>query len=105
MSYSRWVLVYAGDMRPEGSAAELEQRRLRAIQLLEAAQKPAAVAQQLGTTLRSVLRWKGQYERRGKDGLACKSPPGPPPKLPWYKERQMRGMLKGGALRRGSPHF
>lgn len=90
--------MYAGYMRPGGSATQLEQRRLRAVQLLEAGQKPAAVAQQLGTTLRSVLRWKG----RGKDDLARKPPPGPPSKLTESQERLVRGMLRGGEFRSGN---
>jgi len=104
MSHLGRVLVYPRDMRPEGSATELEQRRRRAIKLLEDGQKPAAVAQQLGVTLRSVLRWKAQYERDGKEGLVRKSPPGHP-KLATRQEQQIGEMLRSGDLQQGSQHF
>ena len=45
-------------MRPQGSPAELERRRLRAITLLEQGLRPVIVAQMVGVDRRSVRRWK-----------------------------------------------
>jgi len=60
-------------MRPQGSPAELERRRLRAIELLHRDVAVHVVADRVGVDRRSVRRWKRAYRRHGRDGL-----PAPP---------------------------
>src|SRR2546428_7018858 len=68
-------------MRPQGSPAELERRRVRAIELLQRDVPVHAVAERLGVDRRSVRRWKRAYRRGGRAGLEARPAPGPPPKL------------------------
>ena len=68
-------------MRPQGSPAELERRRLRAITLLDQGLLPHEVAERLGVDRRSVRRWKRAYRRRGRAGVTARPIPGRPPKL------------------------
>jgi transposase-like protein len=44
-------------MRPEGSAAELERRRVRAVELVEQGESPSVVARILGADRSSLYRW------------------------------------------------
>ena len=60
-------------MRPAGSPAELERRRLRAMELLEHGIPVHAVADRMGVDRRSVRRWKRAYRRRGRAAIACPS--------------------------------
>lgn len=55
--------------RPRGTPAELEQRRLRAIELLLQGLEPHTVAERLGVARQSVRRWKQEYRRKGFIGL------------------------------------
>lgn len=78
-------------MRPQGSPAELERRRLRAIALLERGLLPHEVAERLGVDRRSVRRWKRAYRRRGHAGLQARPAPGRPAKL---NARQRRTLVQ-----------
>ncbi len=83
-------------MRPPGSPAELERRRLRAIALLEQGLSPHEVAERLGVDRRSVRRWKQAYRRRGVAGLRARPTPGRPPKLTARQRRTLvRWILRG----------
>lgn len=70
-------------MRPEGTPLELQRRRHLAVQGIAEGYSPAAVADFLGVTPRSVWRWLAAFRRQGDDGLDCPTGPGPgrPPKL------------------------
>src|SRR2546427_12442998 len=68
-------------MRPQGSPAELERRRVRAIELLQRDVPVHAVAERLGVDRRSVRRWKPAYRRGGRAGLEARPAAGRPPKL------------------------
>lgn len=83
-------------MRPAGSPAELERRRLRAMELLERGIPVHAVADRMGVDRRSVRRWKRAYRRRGRAAIAARPAPGRPPKLT-VRQRQtlVRLVLKG----------
>ena len=83
-------------MRPPGSPSQLERRRRRAIQLRKRGLTTLAVAEQLGCSHSSVVRWGQAYERAGPKGLAPKPTPGRPPKLvPRQKQRLVRLLLQG----------
>lgn len=68
-------------MRPEGSPAELERRRLRAMALLEEGFQPVEVARRLGVDRRSVRRWRAAHDAEGQEGVAARPASGRPPKL------------------------
>ena len=74
-------------MRPTGTAAELEKRRLLAVQRLSEGYTAPHVADFLGVQLRTVRRWKAVFKKRGVKGLRAKPPPGRPRKLTAQQER------------------
>jgi len=74
-------------MRPHGTAAELETRRILAVQRLTDGYTPGDVAEFLGVQERTVYAWKAAYTRRGLAGLKAKPPPGRPRKLTARQER------------------
>src|SRR2546428_9387001 len=86
MSYTR---LWEVRMRPQGSPAELERRRLRAIELLQREIPVHVVAERLGVDRRSVRRWKRAYRGRGRNGLRARPAPGRPPKLSAAQRRQL----------------
>ena len=83
-------------MRPHGSPAELERRRLRAIDLLRRDVPVHVVAERLGVDRRSVRRWKGAHRRQGRAGLRARPASGRPPKLtPQQRQRLTRLVIAG----------
>lgn len=83
-------------MRPQGSPAELERRRLRAIELLQRDTPVHVVAERLGVDRRSVRRWKRAYRRRGRDGLRARPASGRPPKLSAAQRRRLARLVVAG---------
>src|SRR2546427_3138910 len=94
MSYTR---LWEVRMRPRGSPAELERRRLRAIELLQREIPVHVVAERLGVDRRSVRRWKRAYRGRGRNGLRARPAPGRPPKLSAAQRRQLVRVVVAGA--------
>jgi transposase len=88
-------------MRPYGSPEHLEQRRWRAISLLERGLAPVDVARKLGVDRRSVRRWKAGYRKRGKRALKARPIPGRPIKLDVANRRSLRSLLLRGAHKAG----
>ena len=83
-------------MRPQGSPKELEQRRQRAIALLQEGYQPVDVAGMLGVERRSVRRWKATHRKKGEKGIQAKQASGRPPKLDRKNLRKLeRSLLKG----------
>jgi transposase len=78
-------------MRPQGSPAELERRRIRAIELLQRDVPVHVVADRLGVDRRSVRRWKRAHRRQGRAGLRARPASGRPPKL---TARQLRTLTR-----------
>src|SRR2546428_10090568 len=90
-------------MRPQGSPAELERRRLHAIELLQREIPVHVVAERLGVDRRSVRRWKRAYRGRGRGGLRARRAPGRPPKLTAAQRRQLVRLAVTGAGEDGAP--
>jgi transposase len=91
-------------MRPQGSPAELERRRRRAVQLLEGGQSLAVVAWMVGAAVSAVWQWRETFRRAGAEGLAAKPAPGRPPKLSLQQRRRLPELLAAGARHYGYPN-
>src|SRR4029450_6725005 len=83
-------------MRPLGSPAELERRRVRAIDLLQREIPVHVVGGALGVDRRSVRRWKRAHRGQGRAGLRARPAPGRPPKLTTTQQRQLARFVVGG---------
>jgi transposase len=88
-------------MRPHGTPNELEQRRRRAMTLLEQGLAPVIVARRLGVDRRSVRRWKAAVRRQGPGALAARRAPGRPPKLTARHRHRLEQSLLAGAQAAG----
>ncbi len=83
-------------MRPIGNAQQLEERRRRAMHLLQSAKNLSAVAREVHASVSSVFRWQRALVHRGREGLAAKPVPGRPARLTKrQKERLVKYLLKG----------
>ena len=87
-------------MRPVGSAAELERRRRRAIQLLEEGESPTDIARFLGCSRTSVYRWK-DAAAAGPQGLDALPVPGRPRELSDEQLPELEALLLQGATAHG----
>lgn len=89
-------------MRSQGSAAELERRRRRAVQLVEAGERPSVVARILGVTRSSLARWRRLSQ--SPDGLTAKPALGPKPRLTEEQLAALTVLLRQGAVAHGWPN-
>src|SRR5947209_7062729 len=89
-------------MRPKGTAAELERRRRRAVELVEQGESPTRVARILGVTPTSLHRWRRLA--RQPHGLDAKPAPGPTPRLTDRQLRELEQLLLQGAQAHGWPN-
>lgn len=90
-------------MRPAGSPEQLEQRRARAMALLQEGLAPVEVAHRLGVDRRSVRRWKAAHRAHGVSGIAAKPAPGRPCALGEKERRRLEALLLKGAEAAGFP--
>jgi len=90
-------------MRPFGSPAQLEQRRVHAIALFERGLPPVEVARKLNVDRRSVRRWKASHQKTGRNGILAKPAPGRPLKLDIRKRKRLENRLLKGAQSSGYP--
>lgn len=90
-------------MRPSGSPAELERRRLRALDLLKEGLLPVEVARRMGVDRRSVRRWRASFDAEGRDGVRAIPASGRPPKLTAVERARLEKALLRGALAHGFP--
>ena len=88
-------------MRPQGTAQELERRRLRAIDLLESGNTYREVAKILDASLSSIADWARAYRNKGLNGLKPKPVPGRPAELTERQRQQLEKILLKGSLKVG----
>ena len=82
--------------RLKGSADLLEDRRRRALALLDAGHSLNEVGRQIGCNPSSVMRWRDTRRRGGVEALHVRFSPGRPLKLdPVERKRLVRLLLKG----------
>ena len=89
-------------MRTKGTAAELEWRRRRAVQLVEQGESPAVVARILGVTRSTLHRWRRLARR--PHGLDPKPVPGARRRLSDAHLHELEGLLDQGATAHGFPN-
>ncbi len=90
-------------MRPFGSPAELERRRLRALDLLKEGWLPVEVARRVGVDRRSVRRWRASFDAEGRAGVRARPASGRPTKLTEPQRTRLEKALLRGALAHGHP--
>ncbi len=88
-------------MRPTGSAAELEARRLRAVDLLRDGKRNTEVARLIGVDVSSVKRWKRAAATGGSEALAAKPNRGRPPRLTPEQKQELAQIVRAGPLAAG----
>ena len=88
-------------MRPKGSAAELESRRLLAGQLILEGREVGEIVEILGVSVSSVKRWRRAVEKGGMDALKAKPHPGRTPRLNTKQKRQLVEILLAGPRKAG----
>jgi transposase len=93
------IPAYDNHMRPQGTPEELERRRQRAVQLVDAGERPSVVARILGVTPSSLSRWRRLA--RQADGLAAKPIPGRTPRLRDEQLSALEALLNQGAVVHG----
>lgn len=86
-------------MRPLGSAAELERRRRRAVELVRSGESPALIARILGVRRCSIYRWVDLA--RTARGLKASPHRGPRPRLTSAQFSLLKKLLKRGACKHG----
>ena len=88
-------------MAKQLSRMEQEQRRLRAMVLLDQGWSQADIARRLGVTQGAVSQWKKRYQRDGPEALKATPHPGPTPKLTAKQREQLGRLLLKGARAHG----
>jgi len=83
-------------MRPPGTPQELERRRRRAIELLEAGENLSSAAHAVGSSVSWVHRWYRSYQAEGAKGLCARQAPGRPPKLSEVQRKRLVELLQRG---------
>jgi transposase len=86
-------------MRPKGHAAELERRRLRAVELVQQGESPGLVARILGVTPAAISRWRRLARQEG--GLKARPIPGPTARLSDAQIGELERLLLEGAVAHG----
>ncbi len=87
-------------MRPIGTAAELQRRRTRAVELLKQGESPTTVARILGVGRTSLYRWK-KMAQASPEGLLAKPHPGPKVRLSAEQLQKLEALLLQGAKAHG----
>src|SRR5437773_4786974 len=94
-------MPYAEGMRSKGSPAELEHRRVLAVQRLLDGYSAEEVADFLAVSQRSVRRWFEDFRHAGWTGLAGQPVPGRPRKLSRTQEKIVLRWLKDSPAKFG----
>jgi transposase len=88
-------------MRLPGSAELLEDRRRRALRLLDEGRSLNEVARLIDCAPSSVMRWRDRRRRDGEKGLRVRASPGRPRKLSGMHSRKLLRLLLKGAMASG----
>src|SRR5918911_2730508 len=75
--------------------ATLEVMRIRAVQAVEAGQRPEDVAASLGMARGTVFMWLAKYREGGLEALKARPVPGKPPKLNGQQMQRLYALVAG----------
>src|ERR1700674_2637049 len=84
--------------RPKGSADLLEERRRRALALLDSGHSLNEVGRRIGCNASSVMRWRDARRRGGAQALRVRFSPGRPWKLNKADRKRLADVLLRGPL-------
>ena len=87
--------------RPKGSADLLEDRRKRALALLDRGYSLHEVGRRVGCAAVSVMRWRDARRRGGAKGLEVRFSPGRPTKMDAAQRKRLVSLLVKGATAHG----
>jgi transposase len=87
--------------RLKGSADLLEDRRRRALALLDSGYSLNEVGRRIGCNPSSVMRWRDTRRRGGAKALCVRSSPGRPLKLDLRHRRRLVNLLLQGPMMHG----
>jgi len=87
--------------RPKGSADLLENRRKRALALLDTGLSINEVARRIKCGASSVMRWRDTRQQGGEEALQVRFSPGRPPKLDVRRRKRLVRLLLRGAMAYG----
>lgn len=87
--------------RPKGSAELLEDRRRRALRLLDEGRSLHEVSHLMQCAPSSVMRWRDIRRRGGTKALKVRTSPGRPAKLAGSDRRRLIRLLLQGAMAHG----
>jgi transposase len=87
--------------RLKGSADLLEDRRKRALALLDAGESLNEVGRRIGCNASSVMRWRDARRRGGAKALRVRLSPGRPLKLERAQRRRLVNLLLQGPMMHG----
>lgn len=88
-------------MSRKGTAEELQERRFRAMSLLEEGFSQVETARRLGVSPGAVCQWKKAYAARGSEALVASKHPGPTPKLSAKQRERLLKYLREGPGKHG----
>jgi len=88
-------------MSRKGTAEQLQERRFRAMSLLEEGLSQSEVARRLGVVPSAVSQWKKARAEGGDEALVASIHPGPTPKLSPKKCERLLTYLKQGPRKHG----
>lgn len=88
-------------MSRTGTSEQLQERRFRAMALLEEGLSQVEIARQLGVSPGAVSQWKKAYQEQGDTGLVAHKHPGPEPKLSATQCQRLLRYLKQGPRKHG----
>ncbi len=88
-------------MRPSGTPKQLEQRRRKAIALLEQGHRNIEVARLVGASAGTICDWKKAYQKLGESFFEAHSPPGRKPGLSDKQIARLQTMLLKGPRKHG----
>ena len=91
-------------MRPIGSAASLEKRRRRAMELSKSGKGIREVARRVRASPGAVHRWIQDWKKHGDAALVAKPTPGRPSKLTVKQREKLQKLLLAGAMACGFPN-
>ena len=87
--------------RLKGSADLLEDRRKRALALLDSGYSLNEAGRRIGCHASSVMRWRDRRRRGGTRALRVRSSPGRPLKLDQARRKRLVGLLLQGPIAQG----